>query len=110
MFKIKSADGGELSIPREIMLNNKYIKGTIIEKEFNKGFNELFLFYLFDEIKCLVELIREGIIYVNDARFLDFLIVDKNCPLAKGMDKMNTKYKLEPHEITKSINLLYFIY
>uniref|UniRef100_A0A6G6ABQ2 DUF5866 domain-containing protein n=1 Tax=Borely moumouvirus TaxID=2712067 RepID=A0A6G6ABQ2_9VIRU len=66
MLHIKSVDGLILTFPENILKDNMYIKGTLIDKVFFGNFKketELLLNYEKKVVKFLISYIRSGIIY-----------------------------------------------
>ncbi|AZL89772.1 hypothetical protein QKC54_gp0144 [Megavirus baoshan] len=66
IIKIKSPDGFILYYDKNYLINNPYIKHTILEKTFFGNFynsDEIVLYYGKHTLSQLVPLIREGIIY-----------------------------------------------
>ncbi|AGD92079.1 hypothetical protein LBA_00159 [Megavirus lba] len=66
IIKIKSPDGFILSYDKNYLINNPYIKHTILEKQFFGNFynsDEIVLYYDKNTLSQLIPLIREGILY-----------------------------------------------
>ncbi|AVL94526.1 hypothetical protein ma140 [Moumouvirus australiensis] len=66
MLHIKSVDGLILTFPENILRDNMYVKGTLIDKVFFGNFKketELLLNYDKKVVKFLISYIRSGIIY-----------------------------------------------